>query len=105
MADYISSEQIDKLETKIETVLDNLYILPTTKTIEVRVIDKYLDAQGKVLRSVGRKLDAIMDQTPNPEDPKDEGSTAYTDFMATAGITLENMNLAVKNFIMNREEV
>lgn len=99
MPDFIQKKQLLEVETQIETVLDNLYILPTIKTIEIRVIDKYLDAQGKFLRSVGRKLDAIMDQAPNPEDPKDKGSTAYTVFMTTADITLENINLAVKNFV------
>ena len=48
---FISKEAINEQETQIAVDLDNITILPTTETIVVRVIEKYLDSEDKVLRT------------------------------------------------------
>ncbi len=49
--DFMSKVAINNVETQKENVLDNIYITPATKTIQIRTIDRYSDAAGKVLRS------------------------------------------------------
>ena len=93
---YISKIAISEKETQIATVLDNIYILPTTKTIVIRVMRVYLDNADKVLRSESAGQIIYKDEVDNPETEQNEEITAYTDFLASAGIDIDAIRDALK---------
>ncbi len=84
---FISKEAINEQETQIAVDLDNIIILPTTETVVVRVIEKYLDSEDKVLRtkSAGQIIFRNI-----------ESSTAYTTFLVRAGIDVQKIKDALK---------
>ncbi len=84
---FISKEAINEQETQIAVDLDNITILPTTETIVVRVTEKYLDSEDKVLRtkSAGQIIFRNI-----------ESSTAYTTFLVKAGIDIQKIKDALK---------
>ena len=84
---FISKEPINEQETQIAVDLDNLTILPTTETVVVRVTEKYLDSNDKVLRtkSAGQIIFRNI-----------ESSTAYTTFLVRAGIDVQKIKDALK---------
>ncbi len=86
---FISKESINEQETQIAVDLDNITILPTTETVVVRVIEKYLDSADKVLRtkSAGQIIFRNIPET---------SSTAYTTFLVRAGIDIQKIKDALK---------
>ncbi len=99
--DYFEEE--DLLQVAVRKVLDfdNMVILPTTKTVRIRTIEKSLDVDGNVVsQKAGRKF-IYMDVGDNEETLDiDETRTDFTDFMQLLNIS----KAKVKNAIRTMEQ-
>ena len=95
MADKILTKtDLSNVETQVEVVLDNIYILPTTKTITIRTIKQYLDADNNVLRKEAGETINYLDRDADPQSG--EGArTEYTDFLSAAGIDIDKIKAAL----------
>ena len=94
--EFMTKQPIADVETQVENVLDNVVWTPTTKKILIRTIDKYYDAEGKMLRSKAGKEILKRDEPANEETGK-EVITDYTDFLIAAGIDMVKVVTAIKN--------
>ena len=95
-ADYIEETELSQIAVKTVLEFDNMVILPTTKTVVIRTIEKSLDAEDEVVSSkAGRKF-IYMDREDNLETPNDETCTDFTDFMVKLGLNKAVVKQAIR---------
>ncbi len=94
--DYIETNDLTQVATRKVLELDNIVILPTTKTVEIRTIEKSLDADGNIVSQKAGKNFIYMDKEDNPDTPEDESSNDFTLFISKLGLTQALVKQAIR---------
>lgn len=95
--DFLSQNTLTDVEVTVERDIDNIVILPATKTIVIRIIERYLDAEGEVVRTKAGNVINFIDREDDENTLEiDESCTDYTDFLINLGITKAKLRQAIK---------
>ncbi len=94
--DYIETNNLTQIATRKVLDLDNIVILPTTKTVEIRTIEKELDVDGNIVSQKAGKNFIYMDREDNPDTEEDESCDDFTVFMGKLGLTRASVKQAVR---------
>ncbi len=96
-AEVIEEKAVTNNIVKVVRDIDNIIINPNTKTIIIRTVKKYLDADGNVVKQERGKTIRFIDKKDNPETPNiNEAKTDYTSFIQELGLNKIKIIKAIK---------
>ena len=95
--DYIETGDLSQVAVSKVLDFDNMTILVQTNTVEIRTIEKQLDADGVVVSQKAGRNFIYVNIADNPEtEDIDETNLAYNIFMQKLGLTKAKVKQAIR---------